>query len=525
VTLDNNTPGSAVQAKMATWQNLDIEFAETGADVVLTFRITNKMTDDILSVNISSNYASNVNSNAKIEVSEQVSVLNTTDEKTKDYTVTFKIGNTELDAALEDFDINIELIKGEATVAEVQEVSVAGTKTDFAATEYKASTTELSFLPNESITIPAGSAVASGKTEIDVVISAKTPNFAKTNIAYDLSEINDTKVYVRSASLFLDSSKETQTLKIYICNNNTEAKTISLADLGMTLSFDNSNNYDELVQHDAEENYYYVEMGTIPNSTNTGSEYIRWRYISEDGQTKDATPFTTKGYYVLETMVHNNTTIRADGNSLGYCNYNNEYVYQQVDGKYQGTHLTTGWENIKANDYATSTIRQYMNNTTEVVSTCAKSTNANNITTYTPDTTKYQSNMYIDYCIDPDNDVVYSLIQGRKISDLYKNNNSNGTDVEAPTFTSNELDMDAEDKFWLLSAQELATIVSSDENLLEGWHAEDIIWDSGNFTGQYWLRSPNADDSHGAHGVNSVGYCDSHGALNGCAARAAFTLA
>ena len=167
-----------------------------------------------------------------------------------------------------------------------------------------------------------------------------------------------------------------------------------------------------------------------------------------------------------------------------------------------------------------------MNNSTQVVSTYAKSTNANSVTTYTPDTTKYQSNMYIDYCIDPENDVVYGLIQGRKISDLYKNNSWDGTDIEAPTFTSNALDMEVEDKFWLLSAQELATIVSSDENLLENWYAEDIIWDSGNYSGIYWLRSPHADYSGSAYCVNGIGSCfSSYVYDNYCAARAAFTLA
>ncbi|MBQ3493934.1 MAG: hypothetical protein IJA69_00810, partial [Clostridia bacterium] len=476
VTLDNNTPGSAVQAKMATWQNLDIEFAETGADVVLTFKITNKM-DDKLSVNISSNYASNVNSNAKIEISEQVSAIAANDATPKQYTVTFKIGNTELDAALEDFDINIELIKGEATVATINEVKVGDTAiTSYAGQELKANALSLTdFAGTQNVSIPA-----SGQVAIKTNLTAKTPNFAKVNLGYTIPD--GKTLQIRSTSLFLDDSKTNQNFYIYLNNTSTTAAItdLSLADLDLTVSLDNSNSLDELVQHDGEANYYYVEMGTMPNSTNTGSEYIRWRYISEDGITKDATPFTTKGTYILESY---NATLMPT--RAFQANLDDSYTYVKD---------TT----IYANDYALSQIRAYV-----------------------------KGDMLTDFCIDADEDVVYNKISARSLKDLYSSIGRNGESYVGKEKYTDVTNSEEADKLWLPSFQEIKNLLAESDSYAP-YVGEDAGADWSTATGAsdyYWLRSPNADDSYGAYWVAVDGTCRDDGVDSRYwAARAAFNL-
>ncbi|MBQ3494346.1 MAG: hypothetical protein IJA69_02920, partial [Clostridia bacterium] len=255
----------------------------------------------------------------------------------------------------------------------------------------------------------------------------------------------------------------------------------SLADLDLTVSLDNSNSLDELVQHDGEANYYYVEMGTMPNATNTGSEYIRWRYISEDGITKDATPFTTKGTYILESY---NATLMP----------NNRAWQENVDDGYTYVKDTT----IYPSDYALSSIRAYV-----------------------------KGDMLTDFCINTDEDVVYNKISARSLKDLYSSIGLNGESYVGKENYTDVTNSEEADKLWLPSFQEIKNLLAESENY--GLNSPDAGTDWSTATGvsdSYWLRSPDADFSIVAYYVFSDGHCVTYGVDSAdFAARAAFTLA
>ena len=260
-------------------------------------------------------------------------------------------------------------------------------------------------------------------------------------------------------------------------------------------------------------------MGTIMGTTQ--SEYIKWRYISADGENAYTYNSTTApsgtGYFILETNVLN--AVGLDGtNNMIEMPFNADYIYESgVNPQYH--HSQNGWENIVANDYATSNVRQYINGN-----------NAYDYYTGTSPSTGYipsgrYSNMYSDYNIDPENDLVYQNIIGRSLGDLYTGMSFNGStssptysDTTFPTFnegatikyTENDVD-----KFWLLSVQEAMTLLGSEN--------ADRVWPSGS-ANTYWLRSPYSSNAFYAYDVLTSGSPNiaNVGSSYAIAARAAF---
>ena len=195
--------------------------------------------------------------------------------------------------------------------------------------------------------------------------------------------------------------------------------------------------------------------------------------------------------------------------------FNTNYTYSS-----SYVHTETGWENVKANDYATSTIRQYINGNTVLKHPDWEALMAGSEDDYAGSDKYEVSNMFDDFMIDITTDEVYALILGRSLSDLYKGANQDGTDVEFPTFASNAISSTEVDKFWIPSYTEI-------QNMLCGgtWDNSLAVWDTTNIT-FYWLRSPVSSSSSVAHYVGDNGDC--YGNVvgdSGSAARAAFKLA
>ena len=140
---------------------------------------------------------------------------------------------------------------------------------------------------------------------------------------------------------------------------------MNLNTLGITIQYDEK---ESILQYDKTNKYFYVEMGTLMRDNATQNEYIKWRLIGT--QTDKATsnkasqyerfdgtsepPSGTTGMFVLET---DTLLPRTDGTvfSLNEVAFNHSYSTSTY------THTETGWTEIKANDYATSTVRQYIN--------------------------------------------------------------------------------------------------------------------------------------------------------------------
>lgn len=293
-----------------------------------------------------------------------------------------------------------------------------------------------------------------------------------------------TGITVNSTSLFLptsDTEKEYRTYTIKIKNTTTEA--IDITNLSLNLQFTEIQN---LLQTgtktvgESQVEYSYVEMGTIATATN--NEYIKWRYISQDGTTKATAPIDgAKGYYVLETVTLNQQLLNLielcdtnsdgeiddyqtlieyinSGKSLGpMCAFNTEVKFPEGENyDAEGKHLEEELKDVNAHDYATSTVRKYMNYTGS--ETVYKGTDLSpilGITEFPTDWTGLgdKSNMCIDYNIDIVNDVVYKLITPRELTDLYSDMLSDGS-LEVPSVYTNTIT----DTFWLLSTAELTNL-------------------------------------------------------------------
>ena len=263
-------------------------------------------------------------------------------------------------------------------------------------------------------------------------------------------------------------------------------------------------------------------MGTYSTTSDNAegkreSEYLRWRYFAEEtteyvagtetteevlaeGTHYDFDPNTRptgNGYFILETYIDAFDSTAVNGIN---CSWNNDYTYVSSTN---ATHNYNGWDNIQANDYSTSTIRQYMNSEDLV----SKSYSGSWKTTVTPSGTP--SNMFTDLHIDPENDMVYSQIIARTLGDLYSRNygdndglNSNGNGITFPDLSGADPGYQYQstdsDKFWLLSYYEAYSLLSGNATM---YNDTDRAW--GNY---YRLRSPYPNEAYSAYNVNYDGY-------------------
>ena len=312
--------------------------------------------------------------------------------------------------------------------------------------------------------------VLSGQTmEIDFDMTSLNENYLKVMLNYSNLPSG---VSVNSTSLFMPKNPsgelaqgETKTYKIYISNTGTTS--LSLSDINLQVSFDDT--ITSLLQVDTTNEYYYVEMGTM--ATSTGSQYLKWRYFSDGDEhyTFDSsTAPTGTGYFILE-----------DYTSLLSVSFNNDFTNS---GNYY--HNFNGWTNVIANDYATSTIRGYINGEAVYKGYSV----SNGITS--PSGNK--SDMYTDLNIDPENDAVYQNIITRSLGDLYSKNyfsttglDSSGNGITFPDL-SNATDgyqytVDDKDKFWLISYEEAYNLLGNKSTSSD----LDRAWES-----DYWLRTP-----------------------------------
>lgn len=296
----------------------------------------------------------------------------------------------------------------------------------------------------KDITVPANSSVSLSMS----VNSKDTTNYQKLVLSYPNGI--PAGLEVNSSSLILPKSADAKTFTITFTNTTTRPQNLDYVQFDLSVQ-----PVETLLQKDETLGYQYVEMGTV--ATATGNEYIRWRYISTDGQTQVSTDQNTMaGYYVLETDIHSiilNKLLTMTNLEI------KEYVNS---GAPLGTMVMFNEEQEYGNDYEDSLVRKYLNATTE---TFAKFGG-----------TSQSSNFVKDLNIDVDTDLVYTQIKAR------------------------DLGYEDDDKFWLLSYEEVT-------NLLCGgtYNAAKADWDTNNNTAYYWLRTAYAELSNGACTIHSDG--------------------
>ena len=356
--------------------------------------------------------------------------------------------------------------------------------------------------------------VLAGQTmEIDIAMTSLNENYLKVNLTYNnlpsTVTINSTSLYMPQNTTGDLADGQERTYKIYI--KNTANTSLNLSSINLNVSFEEKTS---LLQQGVSEytgkNMWYVEMGTIP--TSTGNEYIKWRYFSNGSTHYDysATAPTGMGYFIMET--YNSSFVSTAIGGLR-VSFNNDYVMMSSD---DATHNQNGWTNINANDYSTSTIRQYINGNNVQKSSSSLYDSTSETTTFIPNGTT--SNMYKDLNIDIENDLVYSKIIGRSLSDLYTNmgwdwepSSPTFPNVDFPDFTGasivyNETDTD---KFWILSDYEAYNLLSNGVNG-DSMDSSSTDREWGDY---YWFRSPNFDEVYtvycigiggGLYGYNDV---------------------
>ena len=347
------------------------------------------------------------------------------------------------------------------------------------------------------------------RTEIFLQMSSNISNYARMFINYDSTTNSDVKV--NASSLYLKSSG---IYKIYIDNNSSSA--VNLNTLGITIQYDEK---ESILQYDETNKYFYVEMGTLMRDNATQNEYIKWRLIGT--QTDKATstsasqyerfdgtsaPSTgTKGVFILET----NTLLKRDDGTNSSLN---EVAFNHSYSTSTNKHTEEGWTDILANDYATSTVRQYINGN-NVYKASSSITGG-----YGPDMSSHYSNMYTDFCIDTENDIVYKAITGRTLKDLYLENGGGSSNSGKPVYFPEQLTTlnkegytsSTADKFWLLSYKEVDALLS-----YTGWPSDR--------RNNYWVRSPYLAAFY-AFGVGYTNHVFSYVYSGNFAARAAFTM-
>ncbi len=203
-------------------------------------------------------------------------------------------------------------------------------------------------------------------TIIEIEMSSTGPLFARMFINYDTTQYPNIKV--NASSLYLKGSG---IYRIYI-DNNTENE-VSLDDLKLSIQYDVQTSI--LHSPDAENDYFYVEMGTIMRDGSMQNEYIKWRLIGKGSEysseytifnrSSASAPTSGVGVFILET---NTQLKRPDTDDPDYTlndvSFNNTYHYvSATDSNHSETmpEYDYDWTDIKANDYATSTIRRYIN--------------------------------------------------------------------------------------------------------------------------------------------------------------------
>ena len=519
------------------WNDLSLAFDSQATPIEVTITVENLSQQNTLRVNLNDTLSSTIGNLEKVVKNDGGDYTNQTDitlqpngqeNDSTTFTITMSVidKNTSLTA---DFDYELNLFDQYyvPTAVQVTSVSSSGATTD--------TCTDLAggVAIDGSVDL-SGIEFATGETTLTISMKSLSANYIKNKVSW----VNTSGVTISSTSLYLPKNPseqltngESKDLTITV-NNTGSPTTIS----GLEVEFEDMGEYllqvtdeDEVSEY-TEKGYWYVEMGTYSTTTDNAegkreSEYLRWRYFSDTTShyefDRNTRP-TGEGYFILETYISSFNVSPSTTEGGLKLSWNNEYTYNSshTPSYYHQQHR---WTNVQANDYSTSTIRQYMNSEEDVYKYYSYSN-----PTYTP--AGVQSNMFTDLHIDPDNDIVYERIIGRTLSDLYTNMGWNGNS-SSPTFNSvtfpdlanadpgyqyQETDSD---KFWLLSEYEAYNLLGDSTQDAMNLTSADRSWGDA-----YWLRSPYSNNAGSACIAYYVGSLDLNGRVyrNYDAARAAF---
>ena len=326
------------------------------------------------------------------------------------------------------------------------------------------------------------------KLEIAITMMSLEKTNLKPIVSY--TKTND-NIIVRSTSAFLPANGgqspqtgQPNTLKIYIENWDSTAITLG-GNLNVQISFEE---VESLLQNNGTYSFKDESTGVYTN------EYLKWKYVSKDGQSPcSETPVGLNGYYVLQTDITTDYSLRTDDEHKGLLQFNYDVSYacygtSTLVPMRDCRHLEN--TNVNVNDYGYSDVRKYVNGIniykeSAAIDSSQTDSDGNSIYIIRPDTASNYSNMYTDLCIDTENDLVYKMITPRSLSSLYEK--IVGVSGEALADTSKYSpsvmpDFEQQkDKFWIPSHYE---VISMEFDM--PWSFDGI----GVYQYGYWLRSP-----------------------------------
>ena len=267
----------------------------------------------------------------------------------------------------------------------------------------------------------------------------------------------------------------------------------------------------------ANDGYWTLTMGEYQGTP------LKWRMVLKENEEEtdvesvanyvETTPLQGTYYFLLDTYKANVFNCSFENN------YTNSSPYPRLD-EYGST--------VKVNDYAVSNIREYLTGT-DVYRGYTRSGSSSSNYTYTPSTDNVtgqteRENFITKFNID--SSPVYSMIEGRSLSELYSRMGG-GTSGSAVTFDTDVengvgelagIDPDTtKDKLWLLSYYEASKIT-----ITQGTAADSGArsWDA-----TYWLRSPFSSTTVSVYFVSASGYIGrSSNAYHTNCARPAFKI-
>jgi len=102
-----NDTQEQIDTKSAGWENLDLLFNEDGEDVKITFTIHNDNTDSDKYLSVAIGVTQGTRNNATVSISPTSAIIDPNDDQ--EFVVTFHIENTDKDASLDGFNLNVNL--------------------------------------------------------------------------------------------------------------------------------------------------------------------------------------------------------------------------------------------------------------------------------------------------------------------------------------------------------------------------------------------------------------------------------
>ena len=258
---------------------------------------------------------------------------------------------------------------------------------------------------------------------------------------------------------------------------------------------------------DVEDGYWTLTMGEYEGTP------LVWRMVLKEEENNDVSSVVG---YTQDTELSGSYYFLLDTYIAGVFNCSFENWYRSSSGY---PRLDQYGSAVNVNDYAVSNIREYLTGV-NVYRGYTRSGSSSSNYTYTPSTDNVtgqteRENFITKFNID--SSPVYSMIEGRTLSDLYSRMYSSTAGNPVDFDTDVLIPQDTKDKLWLLSYYEASKIT-----MTQGTAADSGArsWDA-----TYWLRSPTSSGTYRVYYVYTSGHLGIHdGAYITRCARPAFKI-